>query len=184
MPLPRTPRPRWTRRGPLQLQDPPNPSPHTALTLSHGSLCSQNRGRLRVYMTSADSVLAVDEGVGCPSGNPLFPCSGNGECDCGSGVCTCNDACLGGPACDVPNQCNGAGFCEDGQCYCEGCMQGPECDQPNCGAGGECLPPYLACVCDACHSGEQCTVECGGNGGCSEGECQCDPCWKVDGAGQ
>ena len=42
------------------------------------------------------------EGKACPSNTWEAACSGNGNCDCQSGICTCNaDSCFTGPACDI-----------------------------------------------------------------------------------
>ena len=54
----------------------------------------------QVVMGSQNTVWFVNPGYSCPSDTFGVQCSGNGECDCNTGVCNCGvDSCFTGPDC-------------------------------------------------------------------------------------
>lgn len=144
-------------------------------------LSTTSLGEHVAIMGIDSEVYMVERGYSCPSKHPLAACSGNGVCDCTTGVCAC-DGCYDGDDCGTPIDCGKHSTgCARGMCECDGCWGGHLCSEPkDCGphssscANGE-------CVCDECWSGEDCMTElkCGDHSsGCKEGKCVCDDCWE------
>ena len=136
-------------------------------------------------MAVNDKVTSSAPGYSCPSNNPLIACSANGNCDCTTGQCACNDDCYSGAACDVPKNCgpHSSAGCVNGNCDCDACWTGPACNTTlNCGehSAQGCNPTTGKCICDKCWGGELCNIplQCSGNGLCNpnSGVCECDKC--------
>jgi hypothetical protein len=96
-------------------------------------------------------------GLQCSNG-----CSGNGECDPTTGLCTCNKGATGLDCSALDcmphgNPCHGHGECRNGKCIC--------------------APPFIGNVCQSkvCPIGRG-KLECSGDGMCGEdGACHCPP---------
>ena len=119
----------------------------------------------------------------CPGAASGQLCSGHGDCEKKTGVCSCDDG-WAPPDCSkrlstcpfvadadgVPQQCSGVGVCHDGACVCPEGREGANCgvavtvcpgNSLECGGHGECKANETGgrhCVCDAGYSGDACTV--------------------------
>jgi len=125
----------------------------------------------------------------CPKG-----CSGNGVCDDVKGVCTCSKG-FSGKACDIlpcKHKCLNNGQCKNGTCLCAPGWAGAKCNVPSCkndcSGNGKCVlnddDAGKHCVCNKGYQGDDCSEnvkgciakngkECGGNGVCILGKCDC-----------
>ena len=136
------------------------------------------------FMASTRGLVYLNEGVGCPSDDPIFECSRYGSCNCSTGSCSCFDnVCIGGPKC-APLCMNGD--CDDSQsafnCACSPCWSGPSCAvAQTCGTNSGCEPSSGVCTCNACFVLDTlgaCTVPlCGDHGACSSNACTCADGW-------
>lgn len=139
-----------------------------------------NLGDPMVIAASENQLWFFTQGKECPSTTWQTPCSGHGDCDCDSGICSCTDPCYTGPACNIPVcQANSLG-CQNGQCICNACFSGPTCSTPKCSPNAaNCTSG--TCTCKPCYSDPTCgtKLQCPTNSwGCSNGACLCLPCWS------
>ena len=67
-------------------------------------------------MCRREQLRSLSQGQTCPSAstNPLEVCSGNGNCNCQTGTCSCYDLCFIDDSCSVYKSCGDHGNCEDG----------------------------------------------------------------------
>jgi hypothetical protein len=133
-------------------------------------------------MAATHGLVILGEGQACPTDDPIFECSGHGDCDCTTGTCSCDpgNLCFTGPDCTSPCR---HGTCDPsvGGCECDACWLGSTCSVPRaCGVNSACDITQNACACNACFSKDAlgfCTVPhtCSGHGTCGAGGCTCDP---------
>jgi hypothetical protein len=121
-----------------------------------------------LLITSPDpqngGVISIWAGSSCPSTDPLFDCSGRGDCDsCGGGSCSCDPTtCFTGFACADPVDCGPGGSCAPGVggCVCEACWLPNELGSctvaQDCSGHGSCLPIDGSCDCSAGWAGSTC----------------------------
>lgn len=142
-------------------------------------------------ISGGNKVRSFSQGVLCPTNslNPLEECSGNGACNCRTGLCDCSDDCFVDAACAVINDCNNHGFCSNGACLCDACYDGPNCDPDTtiCHEGKCVLDPQgggASCQCNSCYNGEFCEneVTCSEHGTCvatttTSYSCECMDGW-------
>lgn len=121
-------------------------------------------------------------------------CSGNGVCNDLKGECTCEKG-FTGKACDIlpcKHKCLNNGRCNNGTCLCAPGWAGLKCNIPSCkndcSGNGKCVfnddDGGKHCECNKGYQGDDCSEdvkgciakngkECGGNGVCILGKCDC-----------
>jgi hypothetical protein len=132
------------------------------------------------FMVADLGISYLNEGVSCPSDDPIFECSRYGTCDCNTGECTCSQGnkCVAGPECK-PLCLNGD--CDDSTgppCSCYPCWRGDYCDTYQQCGNGFCQQSTDQCVCQPCFvqdgNGVCNTPLCGAHGTCAGfGTCTC-----------
>ena len=131
------------------------------------------------FMVADLGISYLNEGVSCPSDDPIFECSRYGTCDCNTGTCTCSQGnkCVAGPECK-PLCLNGD--CDDSTgppCSCYPCWRGDYCDTYQQCGNGFCQQSSDQCVCQPCFvqdgSGACNTPKCGAHGTCNGGGGTC-----------
>lgn len=149
-------------------------------------------------MVSDHGMVFLEEGLPCPTDDPLFECSGRGSCDCTSGKCLCDlsNKCLNSGY-DCAPKCSKHASCDPtvGDCVCDSCwLPGPnaDCGEPlMCTVNAHCDVAHNDCVCDPCYTHDAigfCTTfnTCNGHGACAaalvngtaKGVCACTGGWS------
>ena len=124
----------------------------------------------------------------CP-GN-VVSCSGHGNCNPSTGVCSCEPGWTG-IGCHIAKcekDCSAHGVCEpldEPVCNCTTGYFGAGCEH-YCHNGDVMTPDAddlstQYCKCDSCYTGIECNDECSGRGTCVNGTCDCGTTgWKGD----
>jgi hypothetical protein len=123
------------------------------------------------FCNATAGFFGVDCSQQCPVGPNGLACSGSGQCrsdgscacESGSAGHNCSIQCPRGGASNA--LCSGAGSCnaQDGSCHCNRGFSGADCGTQCPGTAG----------CSVVNGQNSCTVECSGNGVCSNGVCGC-----------
>uniref|UniRef100_H2YMB6 Tenascin-R n=1 Tax=Ciona savignyi TaxID=51511 RepID=H2YMB6_CIOSA len=85
-----------------------------------------------------------------------------------------------------PNECNGKGICDNGNCICDITYSGSDCGRRSCvndcNGHGRCEEESGRCRCNGNWEGDDCSVrrcprDCSGHGECVDGRCRCWGGW-------